>query len=325
MNILTTANFNPIGQDNPPDKMLVTYALSHKHLIEKVERFKWVNLPPELTADLIERILYFRGKGCIFKGVDDKFRFLPFTLSGKIDLYGRYINLIPQLFNGQNNHKDYYNSGKPLKVSYAIDEEGEAVILTDSTLEVSQDLLPESITIKPIIEQMTEIIVLVNIDLINSAKVYTIIAEDEAQKRAIELEFEGMDERILNGKRVIVVTSKTGILNELTGDKNSKDSNRYFQVYQSFDNLRKDLIGISNSGTFMKNSIQTDSEVAQNQNSGSAVLNNALRQRQEFSAIANKVFGLNISVEINENQVAEVVGLSSNNNDRNEGTIEEDE
>ncbi len=322
MNLSTTNNYNPIQVAEPRDKVLLQKMFFHKHMVETLERFEWSNLPPGLTGDLIERILFFRGKGCIFKGVDDKIRFLPFALSGKIDLYGRYTHILPVLFTGSNNDM-YFKSDEILKVVYDLDDEGNTVILTDSSLEVSQDLTPMAESINPIIEQQTEILVLINIDLISSAKVFYIVANDEAEKQAIEAEFEGLDARILSGKRVVVLTAKAG-LEELNKNDN-RDSNRYFQVYQSFENLRKDIIGRPNSGTFMKNSIQTDNEVEQNNSDGTAVMNNALRQRKEFCELANNVLGLGMEVAVRGAENSTVVGVSSNNSDRNDGTLEEDE
>lgn len=323
-------NINPIGESVSRDVKTLQFLFKDKHAIETIERFKWKGLPGELTQDLIERILFYRGKGTFFKGLDDKLRFLPFTLDGTIDLYGRYINIIPVLFTGQNtNEKDryYFNTDKSLKVAYDKDDiEGyEAVILNDRTLQQSQDVQPMDRLINPLIEQMVEILVLINIDLVSSAKVFAIIAKDEAQKESIEKEFDSIDRKILSGKRAIVVTSMDQ-LQELKGTNDSKDSNRYFQTYQSFDNLRKDIIGQPNSGTFMKNSIQTDDEVAQNKSSGSPVLMNSLRQRQEAVEIVNKLWGYNISVEINEDSMEKekIVGSSSNNSDKNDGTIEKE-
>ena len=64
-----------------------------------------------------------------------------------------------------------------------------AVILTDSTLEVSQDFTPMEYLIRPVIEQLVDILVLVNIDLISSAKMFYVVAKDAEQKDAIEKEF----------------------------------------------------------------------------------------------------------------------------------------
>ena len=333
LNMYVDNNINPIGQSKSRDVKTLETLFKEKHIVETIERFKWSNLPGELPQDLIERILFFRGKGTFFKGVDDKLRFLPFTLDGTIDLYGRYISIIPVLFTGQNkddNDKYYFNTDKSLKVCYDLDdlEDCDAVILNDRTLKMSQDVIPMNTLINPIIEQMVEILVLINIDLISSAKVYTIIAKDEAQKQSIENEFDSIDRKILAGKRAIVVTSMDQ-LQELKGTNDSKDSNRYFQTYQSFENLRKDIIGQPNSGTFMKNSIQTDDEVAQNSQEGSPVLMNALRQRKDAVEMVNKMWGYNISVDISPEFLNEgedkVVGASSNNSDRNDGTLEEDE
>ena len=46
--------------------------------IEILERYMWVNVPFGVTADIIERILYYRGRGVLYYNEDlDKFQFLP--------------------------------------------------------------------------------------------------------------------------------------------------------------------------------------------------------------------------------------------------------
>jgi len=321
---LYMGNTNPVGKSDSKDRKLLTRMLGHKHMIETIERFEWKNLPPELPSDLIERILYYRFKGALFN-YNDRFHFLPFTLKGTIDSYGRYIGITPVLFTGQwkssgdgKEGKDIaFISGATYKVIYdlatkdesmddidldAFDEDTvlkldeNAVILTDSSLEVSQDYTPMEYLIRPIVEQLTDILVLVNLDLISSAKMFYVVAKDPEQKDAIEKEFRDLDNRILNGKRVVVLTSATE-LKELMGSS-VKDTARYFQSYQSIENLRKDIIGVDNGGTFMKQEHTTEMETEANASGGSFVLNNALRMRKEFCDIANKVFGLNIQVDI---------------------------
>ena len=316
---------NPVGVSDSKDRQLLMRMLGHKHMIETIERFEWKNLPPELPSDLIERVLYYRFKGALFQ-YNDRFHFLPFTLKGEIDSYGRYIGITPVLFTGQwkasgdgkISEDIAFISGRTYKTVYdlatkdeesiddvdlnAFDEETvlnldeKAVILTDSTLEVSQDYTPMNYLIRPIVEQLVDILVLVNIDLISSAKMFYVVAKDSEQKEAIEKEFRDLDNRILNGKRVVVLTSPTE-LKELMGSS-VKDTARYFQSYQSIDNLRKDIIGIDNGGTFMKQEHTTEMETEANTSGGSFVLNNALRMRKEFCDIANKVFGINIQVDI---------------------------
>ena len=313
---MNEGKINPVGKSDSKDRKLLLRMLGHKHLIETIERFEWKNLPPEIPSDLIERILYFRYKGAFFC-FNDRYHFLPFTLKGTIDSYGRYIGITPVLFTGQWKASGdgkisddiAFVSGRTYKVVYdlpgaeqELDEldllefDDKAVILTDSSLEVSQDYTPMNYLIRPIVEQLVDILVLVNIDLISSAKMFYVVAKDEAQKTAIEKEFADLDNRILNGKRVVVLTSPTD-LKELMGSS-VKDTARYFQSYQSVENLRKDIIGIDNGGTFMKQEHTTQMETEANTSGGSFVLNNALRMRKEFCKIVNKTFGLDIDVDV---------------------------
>ena len=308
MNLSTFNNLgiNPVGTSNSYDRLKLETLLTRKSMIEFIERYEWKNLPPELTQDLIERILFFRGKGCLFKGIDEKFRFLPFTLKGRIDLYGRYVHISPVLFSGSvSGDKEEYIPQLELAVAYSVEDEGETVILTDASLAISQDNPYMYNTLSPLIEQLVDILVLVNIDLVSSAKVFYLVATDEAQKKAIEAELQNLDINILNGKRAFVVVSPTEL--QPLQKEASKDSVRYFQSYQSFDNLRKDILGIPNGGTFMKQEHMTEAESSQNGNSGSQVYKNGLRMRKEFCAIANKLFGLQLDVVDAQPQADQIV------------------
>jgi hypothetical protein len=325
----TNAAFNPVFVMESRDKNKLRKMLSHKHMIETIERFEWKNLPPELNADLVERVLYFRYKGALFK-YNDKHYFLPFALSGTIDPYGRYEEISPVLFTGQfdtQNKKKQETLFLPSTVSnvkftakYALNQEPseyDAVILTDSSLEVSQDWEPMNTVITPLIDQQLDILVLLNIDLVTSAKVFYIVAKDENQKEAIEAEFEGLDRQILEGKRVVVLTS-TMELKELQGNT-TKDSARYMQSFQSIDNLRKEIIGLENGGQFQKMEHMTEMETEVNTASGSSVIENALRMRKEFCKLANKFFGLNIDVDIKGQGESEIVAPEGAHTKQQEG------
>lgn len=333
---MNSNQINPVANRDSKDRRLLMRMFHHKHMVETIERFEWKNLPPELPSDIIERVLYFRFKGALFK-FNGRFVFLPFTLKGQIDSYGRYESIMPVLFTGQwktagdgKMEKDIsfmadktfipvydmpYQEGESSESekgetqeedsAMLPDAESKAVILTDSTLEISQDFTPMAYMIRPIVEQLVDILVLVNIDLITSAKHFYIVAKDSDQKDAIEKEFANLDTRILNGKRYTVVTSPTD-LKELTGSS-PKDTARYFQSFQSVDNLRKEIIGLDNGGTFMKQEHTTDMEMKTNSTGGSFVLNNALRMRQDFCEIANHVFGTNIQVDMKNASESNVV------------------
>ena len=54
---------------------------------DAVNRYVWFNLPTGINASLIERVLFYKGQGCLFyMESDGKFYFLPYALDGSIDV-----------------------------------------------------------------------------------------------------------------------------------------------------------------------------------------------------------------------------------------------
>jgi hypothetical protein len=311
------------------DRKNMAAALLEKHRIEFFSRFTWTSLPPGLTPDIIERVIYYRFRGYLFfEEPTGLYRFLPGALDGTPDLYGRPLAIKPMIFNGSSKEQLYLATLK-LEVVYTKDE---AVNLTDKE-SVTVPLVDCSYTIgnepevypadqvKPLIEQLVDILVLLNIDLTSSAKIYIVKVLDQAQAMAVKQEFADMDRKIMNGERVFPITMPDAV-DELMGTA-AKDSARYMQSYQAIDNIRKDLIGVANGGAFLKQEHQTDGETMQNGNSASLVFSNALRMRKEFCEIANKVFGLKMAVEASSQNATAVVAPEGEGTNRNENKGDE--
>ena len=56
---------------------------------DAVNRYKWYNLPCNLSSQEVERLLYYKGQLCFFYFKDlDEFYFMPYALDGTIDFYG---------------------------------------------------------------------------------------------------------------------------------------------------------------------------------------------------------------------------------------------
>ena len=63
---------------------------------DAINRYKWYNLPDGLDSHLLERVLYYKGQGVFFYAETiGKFYFLPYALSGNIDIYGRFNKVTP--------------------------------------------------------------------------------------------------------------------------------------------------------------------------------------------------------------------------------------
>ena len=57
--------------------------------IQATNRYKWKGLPNNITSDLIESMLYYKGCVCMYyRG--GTFYVLPFVNSGDINIYGRF-------------------------------------------------------------------------------------------------------------------------------------------------------------------------------------------------------------------------------------------
>lgn len=319
--------------------------LTNKHMVETLERFTWDGLPEELPQDLIERIIYFRGKGAFFKYAD-KFWFLPFALKGTIDSYGRYESISPVLFTGQFNTttKKWKDSAflpdavtdTGFSVMYNILREGvevaedfaPAIILTDQSYGISQEIIPHSQRVLVLMERLVNTLIMVEMNNINGIQTYALFVKDEAQKEAVENEFNEYDKKILQGKRVTVIVGDTTVkpFEELTTAKGISDSQRYWQSYQAWDNLRKEIIGISNGGQHLKMEHATTAETEMSSSSASSVMLNALRMREDFCELINFYYGLNVSVnsqEIEEQAIMEEQGVQSDEIDEESGGSED--
>ena len=63
---------------------------------DAVNRYKWYNLPCNLTSQELERMLYYKGQLAFFYMEDlDEFYFMPYALDGTIDFYGRFNTIHP--------------------------------------------------------------------------------------------------------------------------------------------------------------------------------------------------------------------------------------
>ena len=106
--LLLQAGINPktglpakCGADDAYLQQGIKHVLRIQDEQDAITRYKWYNLPSGITSELLERILYYRGQGMFFyMDADEKFYFLPYTLAGSIDVYGRFTEVTPLPFNG---------------------------------------------------------------------------------------------------------------------------------------------------------------------------------------------------------------------------------
>lgn len=284
---------------------------------DAVNSFTWYNLPDGLNARLIERILYYKGQGALFY-FNEKFYFLPYALSGTIDVYGRYMGITPLPFNGTSNdggkNDAPWINGLDLDPVYDVllpedYEEDEAaklmtmlekscVLLKDYTEQISQTNISRQILNDPILDMMAECLPFMRTALINATGVQGMRVNTENEKTEVYAANNAITRAALDGNSKVPIIGSVDF-QELTGGQIAK-AEEFLLAMQSLDNYRLSLHGLDNGGLFQKRSHMLEAEQEMNAGNVGLVMRDRLQCRQEFCNIANSIWGLDMWCEISE-------------------------
>lgn len=273
-----------------------------------VNRYKWKNLPKGngLDGQLLERILYYKGQGAFFymKELDTYF-FLPYALSGTIDVYGRFQGITPvQFAGGSVSSKDgkvkAWINGLVRKPVYEIGEneysvEENCVLLTDYSKQLAELVIPRQILQEPLLDIMAESVPLARTSLVANSGVKGVRVSDQDQSASVNEASNSVLRSALNGTPWVPIVGSIEF-QELTNG-NALKSEEYLSYMQALDNYRLSLYGIKNGGVFQKKAHMLEDEQDMNNSRCEFAYEDGFAIRQRFCEIVNKVFGLNISVE----------------------------
>lgn len=297
--------------------------------IQAIHRFKWKGLP-NITSLQLERMLYEKGQVMMFYVKEtDKYYYLPFSLCGTIDVYGRYNSVKPvPMGSTASDDKSVKEEMEKLKTSNptlyellnnAIREivkseedisgvEGEkeikCVIISDRTPGISETIVARMILSKEIIEFQAETIPLLRTTLINDTgtKAMRVNNADEAAN-------------VMAANIAKVKAAKTGqgyvpVIGPLEfQDMNAggtAQTTEFLQSYQAIDNIRKSWMGVGSGAAFEKEAHVLEKEQEMNTQSSQDVLDDGEECRNISAELANKLFGLSIAVESQEKQADEM-------------------
>lgn len=285
--------------------------MREQNFIETIERYQWVNIPPGLTQDLIERVLFYRGTGIFYFNKDmQKFQFLPYALDGNIDEYGRYLMVNTFPFIGvdkvQKKKKKLENAVTiGLQVVYDLPYNKDmielakkkevGIILNDNSLSLSQQPVIRSLYVQPILHLLATLIQIINTAIFGSADHNTITVENESELNSINRQIEAINVDILNGKRFTAISSSLPI--EPIKTSNGADLEGLFNTFNSVTNLLKSITGIANPGVFDKKAHLLQEEQHLNGSNADDIYYNGLRLRQEFCLMIQAYYGYPIWCE----------------------------
>ena len=283
--------------------------MREQNYVETIERYMWTNVPFGLTPDLIERVLFFRGKGVLyFNDAVGKFQFLPFALNDTIDEYGRYTRCNTLPFIGVDEVKKDPNSKRrmvsavveDLELVYDLPYNEEmlrtirerkpvGIILNDNTLAISQQPIIRANYVKPVLHMMATLMNIINCAMFGAADHNALAVENEGELESINRGIDAINKNILNGKRFTAIISPLRI--EPLKTSNTADLEGLFNTFNSLSNFLKSITGVANPGVFDKKAHLLQEEQQLNGSNADDIYYNGLRQRQEFCMLVQAYYG----------------------------------
>ena len=282
---------------------------------DAVNRYKWYNLPCNLTSQELERMLYYKGQLCFFyiEELEDFF-FMPYALDGTIDFYGRFnsIHPVPMTSGTTENDKQYkaqldYLSKLNLKCIYDVvppeklkedSYKKYTVLLHDYTKQLSQTIISRQVVNDPLLDIMAECIPFMRTSLISGSGIKGVRVNDADQKDSVNDASKSMLNSALTGNPYLPIIGQIEF-QELSNGSLLK-SEEYMLAMQSLDNFRLSGYGLENGGLFEKKAHILESENDVNQSNVGLVMQDGLEIRQHFCNIVNSIWGLGIWVEANQ-------------------------
>lgn len=315
---------NAVDQDgkiitpNPKDFNLQYDSLYNimreQNMIETFERYMWTDIPFGLTQDIIERVLFFRGKGIFyFNDKIEKFQFLPFALNGVIDEYGRYTRCNTLPFIGTDEEPKDKKVKKPriliyedLEIVYDLPYNSEmfekarkmktvGIILNDNSLAVSQQPIIRSNYVKPVLHMMATLMQIINTAMYGSADHNLLQIENESELASIQNQINAINADILRGNRFTPIVGNLPITPLKTS--NTANLEGLFGTFNSLTNFLKSITGVANAGVFDKKAHLLQEEQKLNGSNSDDIYYNGLRLRQEFCLMVQAYYNYPIWCE----------------------------
>lgn len=283
---------------------------------DAVNRYKWTNLPNDLTSQELERMIYYKGQLCFFYCKDlEQFYFMPYALDGTIDFYGRYNTIHPvPMTSGTEDKGDkaqaQYLASLKLKCRYGIvmpedltlkDFEESAVLLHDYTKQLAQTIIPRKDLNEGVIDVEAECIPYMRTALLMGTGVRGVRVQDEDQEASVHEGARNMTKAALNCEPYVPIVG-TVEFQDLTDGTVTKAED-YLISMQAIENFRLSTYGMDSGGLYDKKAYVNQDQTQMNAVNVKSPMQDGLSIRQNFCNIVNSIWGLGIWCEPSETVV----------------------
>ena len=283
---------------------------------DAIGRFEWKNLPQNFTlqSDDIERLIYFRGQLVFFYFEPlDKFYLMPYS-GCDIEFYGRYtyVTPVPVATSAENDNYDAQKemlSALKLKAFYTMPTDKEieeagginkiGIIIRDYDCQMSaQYIIPRNELNEPLLDIESEMFPIARTSRIASSGVKGMRVPDGSASDHVKEANNKMYEAAISGEPFVPIECPVEF-QELNEGNVSKNEN-YMLDLQTAENFRLSTYGIENGGLFNKKSHELENEAKLNSGPVRARLKRCLNKRTDSVKIINKIWSLNILVDISD-------------------------
>jgi hypothetical protein len=112
--------------------------------------------------------------------------------------------------------------------------------------------------------------------------------EDEDEAKQAMLTNSAINASALSGNRYVPITGKQDFQPLTSG--NASQAQEFLLAMEGMDNLRLSFYGLDNGGLFVKKAHMLETEQEMKNGNTNMVMNDGLRQRQEWASICNSLF-----------------------------------
>lgn len=293
----------PIRESSFDLKDAIAENLKEMDRTTALNRYKWKGLPKGLTADIIERVLYYRYTGALFYIESNQtFYFLPYALSAGdgddgsgIDCYGRFEAITPITMGSVDKP---FIQGLVRKVQYELPTEmitpeditGKCVILKDYSHGLAQYATPRAQLQEGIIDLEAEMIPMGRTALMNACGVMGMRVNNPDEMKNVLNANAQVQYASLTGQKYIPITGAVDF--QALTEGTVAQGQDYFQSMQAIDNFRLEQYGLGTNGVYEKQAHMLESEQSMNASNTAIIYDDGLYLRQEFCRICALLFGL---------------------------------
>lgn len=246
---------------------------------EYCSRYKWKGLPKYLSGWLIENMLYWRsGLVCYFEG--DILRILPYAQDGDLNEYSLPEYVFPIAYNGDSSDGKKYTRRLKVAGYGTVDPMCNGALMFDRP-PFFQGVKPicRGVLQSNIIQDQAAMLERVKLNLKASQKKAVFNAQDKGQADNIRRDIsESYND---NNPFIVVKDSMNGALkNGVFSADIPNEAQQNMETYQSYDSIRKGMLGYKNNGAFEKKERVITAEKDNQNTSNGNVMDIGLEFRQ---------------------------------------------